>query len=69
MFHAVPIALHKEKHGYETKKEKEKFVFIASLPKRSNIALKWKLDWIAIAILKYNQGRDSLKFDPQTCFF
>ena len=42
MFHAVPIALHKEKHGYETKKEKVVFIpttlFIVTDPANSDIS-------------------------------
>ena len=40
-FYAVPITLHKEKHGYETKKEKVVFIsttwFIVTDPTNSDI--------------------------------
>ena len=41
IFHAVPIALHKKKHGYETKKEKVVFIptlFIVTDPANSDIS-------------------------------
>ena len=41
IFHAVPIALHKKKHRYETKKEKVVFIptlFIVTDPANNDIS-------------------------------